>query len=165
MDFDKISAFLEDFDIANYLPKLDTMWGALETVMRILVMVGPLVLLGLGLWYFLAPPKEANHRFGFRTLWGMGSVEAWLFTQKIAGIGFSVLGLVLTIIMAIICNGYRSMETMEMIWSAITCILWEIGLVFVASIVVHIVVLCVFDWKGMKRSENRKQRKQRQQSN
>ena len=52
-----------------------------------------------------------------------------------------------------------------MIWSAITCILWEIGLVFVASIVVHIVVLCVFDWKGMKRSENRKQRKQRQQSN
>ena len=110
---DKLTEFLkttlpelmEDFDLKNYLPKLDTLWGTVELLIRIFVMAGPLILLGLGLWYFLAPPKEANHRAGFRTLWGMGSVEAWRFTQKVAGIAFSVVGFVLTVIMAIICNG------------------------------------------------------------
>ena len=127
MDFDTISEALSNFDLANYLPKLDTIWDALETLMRILVMTGPLVLLGLGLWYFLAPPREANHRAGFRTLWGMGSVEAWLFTQKVAGIAFSLLGFVLTVVMAIICNGYRGMEISEMVNSAGICLLWQIG--------------------------------------
>ena len=164
MDFDKISELLEDFDIANYLPELDKVFDTLALVMRILVLAGPLVLLALGLIYFLAPPKEANHRFGFQSPWGMGSVEAWRFSQKLAGIAYCVLGLVLTIVMAIICNGYKGMESTEMIWSSIVCILWEIGALLVVSIVVHIVIVCVFDWKGTKRSQKRKLRKQNEQS-
>ena len=164
MDFDKITEFLEDFDIVNYLPDLNTVFDTLAFVMRILVLAGPLVLLGLGLVYFLAPPKEANHHFGFRSPFGMGSVEAWRFTQKLAGISFSVLGLVLTVVMAIICNGYKGLESTDMIWSAVVCILWEIGALLVVSILIHIIVVFMFDWKGVKRSEKRKQRKQDKQN-
>ena len=156
---DSIIALFENFDIAAFVPELDTIMGKLELVVRIAVMIGPLVLLGLGLWYFLAPPKEANHRAGFRTFWGMGSVEAWQFTQRLAGICFGVLGLILTVVMALICNGYRGMDAMEMIWSAGKCVVVQIGLVLLTTIAIHIVVLILYDWKGDCRSEKRKRAK------
>lgn len=156
---DELTALFENFDLKNYLPKLDTLWGTVETLLRIFVMAGPLILLGLGLWYFLAPPKEANHRAGFRTLWGMGSVEAWQFTQKAAGIAFSVLGFVLTVVMALLCNGYRNMTPDEMILSAAKSLLWQLGLVVVCTLVLHILALILFDWKGVRRSEKRKKAK------
>ena len=156
---DELTALFENFDLKNYLPKLDTLWGTVETLLRIFVMAGPLILLGLGLWYFLAPPKEANHRAGFRTLWGMGSVEAWQFTQKAAGIAFSVLGFVLTVVMALLCNGYRNMTPDEMILSAAKSLLWQLGLVVVCTLALHILALILFDWKGVRRSEKRKKAK------
>ena len=149
---DSIIALFENFDFAAFLPELDTLLGQLELTARIAVMIGPLVLLGLGLWYFLAPPKEANYRAGFRTLWGMGSVEAWQFTQRLAGICFAVLGLILTAVMALICNGYRGMDAMEMIWSAGKCVLVQIGLVLVITVAIHITVMIRYDWKGDRRS-------------
>lgn len=154
---DSIIALFENFDLTAFVPELDTLLGKLELVTRIAVMIGPLILLGLGLWYFLSPPKEANHYAGFRTLWGMGSVEAWQFTQRIAGIAFSVLGFVLTVVMALICNGYRGMEMLDMLWSAVVCVLWEIGLVLVATIAIHILVLVRYDWKGNRRPPREKQ--------
>ena len=153
---------LDEFKLENYLPKLDSLWGVVETLIRIAVMVGPLVLLGLGLWYFLAPPREANHRAGFRTLWGMGSVEAWLFTQKVAGIGFAVLGFGLTVVMAIICNGYRGMEYMDVVNSAAKCLLWQVILTFSIGFIAHIIPLIFFDWNGIRRSEKRKLKKMQQ---
>lgn len=150
---DSIIALFENFDPAAFIPEVNTLLGQLELLARIAVMIGPLILLGLGLWYFLAPPKEANHHAGFRTLWGMGSVEAWQFTQRIAGICFAVLGFVLTVVMALICNGYRGMDVMDMLWSAVKCILWQIGLVLVATIGIHIAVIVFFDWKGNRRTK------------
>ena len=157
---DSIIALFENFDITAFVPELDTLMGKLELVVRIAVMIGPLALLGLGLWYFLAPPREANHRAGFRTLWGMGSIEAWQFTQRLAGICFGVLGLILTVVMALICNGYRGMDTMEKIWSAGKCVLAQIGLVLLTTIVIHIVVLIRYDWKGDRRSVKRQRKKE-----
>ena len=155
---DKLTELLEGFEIAKFLPKLDTLWGTVETLIRIFVMAGPLILLGLGLWYFFSPPKEANHRAGFRTLWGMGSVEAWLFSQKVAGIAFTVTGFVLTVVMALICNGYRDMEPVDAIQSAGVCLLWQAGIVLVVCLSCHLVPLILFDWKGVRRSEKRKNR-------
>lgn len=153
---DAIIALFEDFDLTAFVPELDTLLGKLELVTRIAVMIGPLILLGLGLWYFLSPPKEANHRAGFRTLWGMGSVEAWQFTQRLAGICFSILGFLLTFIMALICNGYRGMDMLDMLDSAVACVLWEIGLVLVTTVALHIVVLIRYDWKGDRRRNKEK---------
>ena len=80
-----ITAILEGFDLGKIIPDLSKFLGRLQTVAGIAVMVGPVVMLALGIWYWLYPPQEANHKIGFRTYFGMGSVEAWQFTQLLAG--------------------------------------------------------------------------------
>ena len=57
MDLDALKALFEEFDLAAFLPKLTDVLGWVEMVLRIAVMAGPLLLLGFGLLYLLAPPK------------------------------------------------------------------------------------------------------------
>lgn len=150
---DAIMSLLKDFDLAAFLPELNTLVGKLELVLRIIVMIGPLAVLGLGIWYFLAPPKEANHSVGFRTLWGMGSIGAWRFSQWLAGICFIALGFVLTVVMALICNSFRGMEIMDMAWSAVCCLLWQVGLVAACFIGIYIAVIVRFHFDGTLRKK------------
>ena len=127
--------------------------GWVETLLRLAVMAAPLLLLGFGLLYLLAPPKEANYSLGFRCWWGMSSLDAWQFTQKIAGMIWSVLGLILTVVMALICNAFRRMEPMDMVWTAVKCLGWELGLTLVATLAVNVIVIVVFDKDGYRRKD------------
>jgi len=153
MDISAFTSLFEDFDLAAFLPKLDTLLGWIETLLRVCVMAGPLALLGFGLLYLLAPPKEANYSLGYRFWWSMSSLDAWQFTHRLVGIVWSVLGLLLTVIMALICNGYRRMEPMDMVWSAVKCLGWELGLTAVACLAINVVVVVVFDQRGFRRKE------------
>lgn len=150
---DKLTALLENFDLAAFIPEVETFLGKLELFARLAVMAGPLVMLGMGLWFFLAPPKEANHKAGYRTFFGMGSVEAWLFTQKLAGMLWSGLGLLLTVIMALICNGYRGMEAMDMMSSVTACVVWELVLVLLSTVAIEVLVFLSFDKDGKRRKK------------
>lgn len=151
MDLEALYGIFSDFNLENFLPKLDTLLGWVEMLLRLAVMVGPLLLLGCGLVYLLLPPKEANHSAGYRCWWGMASLEAWQFTQRIAGLVWTVLGIVLTIVMAFICNGYRKMEVMDMAWSAVSCIGWEIVLTLVSCLAINLVVVIFYDRDGYRR--------------
>ncbi len=153
MDLDALKKLFEEFDMAAFLPDLTDVLGWVELLMRVAVMAGPLLLLLFGMIYLLAPPKEANHGLGYRFWWGMASLDAWQFTQRLAGIVWSALGVILTVVMALICNGYRGMDTMEMVWSAVRCICWEAGLVALACIGIDVAVVCVFDSKGYRREK------------
>ena len=148
---DAIMSLLQDFDPAAFIPELNTVLGWIELLARLSVMAGPLLLLALGLLSFLAPPKEANHKLGFRALFGMGSVEAWQYTQRLAGICWTALGFLLTVVMALICNSFRNLDTMEMVRSAGVCLLWEIGLILASYIAINVVISLRFDWKGNRR--------------
>ena len=150
---DALMSLFEGFDFANFIPDVTSVLGWLETVARIAVMAAPLVLLGFGLLYLLAPPKEANHSLGFRFWWGMASLDAWQVTQRIAGMVWMVLGLVLTIVMGILCNGFRGMEVDAMLWLAIRCILWELGIAVVSTLGIQLTVFIVFDSRGFRRRE------------
>ncbi len=145
---EKLTALLENFDLAAFIPEVSTFLGKLELVARLAVMAGPLVLLGMGLWFYLAPPKEANHKAGYRTFFGMGSVEAWLFTQKLAGMLWSGLGLVLTVVMALICNGFRGMEALDMISAVTGCVVWELVLVLLSTVAIEVLVFLSYDKDG-----------------
>ena len=151
-----IKTLLSDFDPSALLPKLDTFLGKVELIMRVAVMAGPLVLLGLGLWYLLLPPKEANHSVGYRFFWGMNSVEAWRFTQKVAGITWGALGLILTIVMFFLSAGFRDKEMMDLVELAVKCIFWEMGLVALSCIGIDIAVVAVYDSKGVRRRARRR---------
>ena len=157
MDLEQIKSLLEGFDLAAFLPELDTVMGWVEMFLRIAVMAGPLLLLGFGLLYLVAPPKEANHGLGFRCWWGMASLQAWQFTQRIAGLVWSALGVILTIVMAVICNAWKPEAPMEMVWSAVSCLLWEIGLIAVSCIGIYIAVIICFDRAGFRREWGRKE--------
>lgn len=144
---------LGDLDLGALIPQLDTLMGWVELLLRLCVMAAPLLLLGFGLVFLLAPPKEANYGLGYRFWWGMSSLQAWQFTQRIAGMIWSGLGAVLTILMALLCTGLRDLEPMDMAWQAGVYVLWELGLTAVACIIIDVIVIIRFDSKGYLRSE------------
>ena len=153
MDLEALMAIFSDFDIAAFLPKVDTLLGWIELLLRICVMAGPVLLLGFGLLYLLAPPKEANYSLGYRFWWSMASLDAWQFTHRWAGIVWSVLGFILTVVMAFVCNAFRRMEPMQMVWAAVKSLGWELALTVVACLGINIAVVVVFDSRGFRRRE------------
>ena len=148
MTIDDLKTLMDEFEPASLLPELDTILGKAELITRIAVMIGPIILLILGLAYLLLSPKEANYYFGYRCYFGMGSVEAWRFTQRLAGIIWTLLGLALTAVMFLVCGGFRGMEMMEMMNTAVTCVLWEAGLVLVSWLAINTIVALRFNAKG-----------------
>ena len=149
--FEDIKVLMDNFDPASLLPDLSTVVGKVEFITRIAVLAGPIVLLVLGLLYLFAAPKEANYRFGYRCYFGMGSEEAWCFTQRFAGLIWAVLGLVLTIVMLIITGSFAGNPIMEIIGSGIKCLLWEAGLILVSILGINTLVMLCYDRKGMRR--------------
>ncbi len=148
---DFIKEIIGGMDPAALLPDLWAIFDNLDTALRVLVLVGPLCLLGLGLLYLLAPPAEANHVFGYRHFWGMSSVEAWKFTQWTAGLVWTGLGLVMTVVMGFICNSYRDMAWEAMLFSALTAVLVELLLVWLSTILINALVVFQFDRNGDRR--------------
>ena len=151
MDSEALKSLINDFDPMKLIPDLGNLLGWLELAIRVSVMVGPAILLALGLWYLILPPKEANHVAGYRFYWGMGSVDAWRFTQRMAGIVWGLLGLGLTIMGVLVTNKYPDMNAMEMAYNAITCIVLQIALAFGSCIIMNIVLFVMFDMKGRRR--------------
>ena len=93
LDIASIKSVMDGFDPASLLPDLSKVFGSLVGVCRVAVMIGPVIALILGLAYLFLAPKEANYYFGYRCYFGMGSVRAWRFTQRIAGMILGGLGL------------------------------------------------------------------------
>ena len=149
--FEDIKVLMDNFDPAALLPDLTTVVGKVEFITRIAVMVGPIVLLVLGILYFFAAPKEANYRFGYRCYFGMGSEEAWRFTQRFAGLVWGVLGLVLTVVMLIITGSFGGNPIMDIIGKGAKCLLWEAGLILVSILGINLTAMLCYDRKGLRR--------------
>lgn len=151
MNFDELKTLLTDMDLSKVLPQTDAVIAFVQTVLRLAMMVGPLVLLGFGLLYLFSPPKEANHSLGYRFWWGMASLDAWTFTQKVAGIGLSSLGLVLTVVMSILGSKIPKKELMDAIFFTGKCLLWQLGLILGACLIIDVIVVVCFDRFGFRR--------------
>ena len=149
--FEDIKVLMDNFDPAALLPDLTTVVGKVEFITRLAVMVGPVVLLTLGILYFFAAPKEANYRFGYRCYFGMGSEEAWRFTQRFAGLVWGVLGLVLTVVMLIITGSFGGNPIMDIIGKGAKCLLWEGGLILVSILGINLTAMLCYDRKGLRR--------------
>jgi len=139
--------------LSKLIPQLDTLMGWIVLATRLAVMAVPLLLLGFGLLYLLTPPKEANFSVGYRFWWGMASLDAWRYTQRLAGIIWSCLGLLLTLIMAIVCAFFADMQPMDMVWAAGICVICEFVLAAASCIGINVRVMLVFDRYGYRRKE------------
>ena len=137
---EKITELLDNLEnLGDKLPKLDTLAGWVEWLISLAVRVGPVCILVLGLIHLLIPPKEANWKAGYRTYFGMGSITAWHFTQRVSGILMTVVGLILTIIAYISVAKFHGMDLMQMAYEAFTLV--KVQAIFAALIYVSMFVL------------------------
>ena len=156
LDIASIKGMMDAFDPASLLPEMSEIFGSLASVCRVAVMIGPMVLLVMGLAYLFLSPKEANYYFGYRTYFGMGSVHAWRFTQRLAGVVLGGLGLILTVVMFVISNGFAGMDVMDMVWKAVNCLVWEAVLALLANVAIGLAAFFRFDRKGEFRKAKKK---------
>ena len=156
LDIESIKSLMDGFDPAALLPDLSDLFGSLATLCRFAVMIGPVVLLILGLAYLFLSPKEANYYFGYRCYFGMGSVQAWRFTQRMAGLLFGGVGLILTIVMFLISGGFAEMEVTDMVWKAAGCLAWQAIIAIVLTLLVNFLAFFFFDAKGGPRRRKKK---------
>ena len=155
LDIESIKEIMDAFDPASLLPELGDIFGLITTVCRIAVMAAPIILLVLGLAYLFFAPKEANYYFGYRCYFGMGSVEAWRFTQRWAGIALSLTGLILSGIMLVMSMGFPGMDSMEMVWKAFWCLIWQGIIALLVNAAIWIAAALRFDAKGNFRKKKR----------
>ena len=156
MNIEDLKSLMDAFDPASLLPEIESVLDVVLYAVRMATLVGPVVLLLLGLGYLIFAPKEANYYFGYRCMFGMGSVEAWRFTQRLAGIVWTVLGLVLTGFMVLCSGKLVDMEVYDAIWTGAKYVLWEVGLVIVSSIFINTIVMSQFTYDGEYRKEKRR---------
>jgi uncharacterized membrane protein len=161
MNIDGLKTLMDEFDPAALLPELDTLLGKMEFIARLAVLAGPVLLLVMGLAYLLIAPKEANYHFGYRCFFGMGSVEAWRYTQRLAGAVWTGLGGILTLIMLIVSGSFGGKEIMDMIWAGAKCVIWEAVLVAISCLFINTMAAFYFDARGERRQTPKKLEKER----
>ena len=151
MSIEDFKGLMDAFEPASLLPELEPILGKLAVVVRIAVLIGPAMLVIMGLLYLFAAPKEANYHFGYRCYFGMGSEYAWRFTQHLAGFLFTGTGLVLSLVMFFISAGFGKMELSDMVWRAAACLLVELAAAILLILTVNITAAFRYDRKGNRR--------------
>ena len=156
---EKLMSIFEDFDfekIGEMLPRAESMMSGLSGWMALLVLVGPLLLIGFGLYYLFFAPKEANHAMGYRFFYAMSRVEVWQHAQRLAGIVYVALGGVLFLIMGLFSLSFGALATPDMVWRAMKCMIWELVLVIIATLAMNILLMVLYDFKGNPRKPSAK---------
>lgn len=149
---DSLVTMVDDFDLASVFPALDTVVGWAVFLARICILVAPVVMLVLGLRYRYMPPAEANHNAGYRFFFGMGSDAAWQYTQRLAGIIWTLLGGGLAVIMLILCLFLGAMSPMAMASTVLWCVGIQLVLMAGSCVAINVMVSKKFDKNGKVRN-------------
>ncbi|MBE6957551.1 MAG: SdpI family protein [Ruminococcaceae bacterium] len=142
-----------ELDLGALLPSVGSVLGLIKILLVLAMLAGPLLQLGFGLLYWFKPPQEANYGLGYRFWWGMSSLDAWKFTQLLAGKVFTVMGGALTLIAIVVSIIIGGLELEDMAnWAAI-CVLIELVLIGLGCLAINILVMLKFDKDGYRRDE------------
>ena len=151
---EKLMSIFESFDfgiIGEKLPSAEALMDGLTGWMRLFVLLGPLLLLGFGIFYLFFAPKEANHTLGYRFFYAKSRVEVWQHAQRLAGVVYAGLGGLLLIIIGLISLRFGKLVAPDMVWLAVKCLIWEVVLAIVGTLAVDIVIVVLYDYKGAPR--------------
>ena len=145
---EKITEILDKLDLAKFVQELDKLLELALKATRFAVRVGPMCILLLGIIYLFLHPNEANHKAGYRTFFGMGSVHAWRFTQRVSGFIMILVGLFLNGSAKKAAEGFSIQNSDEMISQAIDLI--KVQLLWAVIIIVFMALLTtvMFNLKG-----------------
>ena len=159
IDLDTVKHLLDGVDPATLLPDVSTVVGKVQLVCTLAILVAPLVMLVLGIAYLFFAPKEAMYYtrycrncpafFPFSSR----SVSAWRRTQKLAGLVFSILGLLLTVVMLLVSLTLPSRAPMDMVWLAVKCLLWQGALALLSKATINGLTMLHYNYRGTKRNK------------
>lgn len=130
------------------IPELGVMLSDMRFLMGVAMFIGPILLLSLGAYYYYCAPAEANHKAGYRTYYGMGSVAAWKFTQGFAGKVWGILGAALAAVALIGCIIMATQEPENAVMCGLVILLLETVAVIVGYILIETTVSRRFDADG-----------------
>ena len=142
---------LFDLDLRGLVPEISTFMGTVKFLMGLAMLIGPMLLIAFGLLYMFKPAEHANYHFGYRTYFGMGSTEAWQYTQRIAGLVFTALGGVLFIAMIVVMCFFGKRELLQNVTTAAICLGIQAAVLLIARLVIAIMVGVYFDGFGDRR--------------
>ena len=130
-----ITAFLEDFDFAKILPEIGKFMFGLRFWMNFIMLLGPVILLVFGLWYYFRPVTAPHAKLGFRVRLAMASQEAWAYSQKMAGWIWMYLGGAMTIVSVVLIAIFLALEPLTMalgavIWLGVQALLTVVSYVY-----------------------------------
>ena len=146
---EKITELLDKLEnLGDLLPKLNTLTGWVQWLISLAVRIGPICILVLGLIYLLIPPKEANRKAGYRTIFGMGSITAWHFTQRVAGALMSVIGGILTISAYITVAKIAKLDLMDMAYAAFQAVKAQVVWALIIFVFMFVITAVMFDYRG-----------------
>ena len=148
---DDLMSVFQDLDLSGFLPEADKFVRSLEGWTRVLLLAPPLIVALLGVWYFFKPPAEANHKAGFRCIFSMGSVEAWLYSQHLAGLFYMIVGGALFVLMLIISLFFNGNNATAMISTALLCAVVEAVVILVLHIFLIMLIGRTYDKDGNRR--------------
>lgn len=130
------------------VPELATMLADMRFYMGIAMLIGPILLILLGAYYYYFAPEEANHKVGYRTHYGMGSVAAWKFTQGLAGKVWGFLGAGLAVVAIAGCIIMAGQEPDGAVIPGLVILLIEAVAVLIGYITIESTVSHRFDENG-----------------
>lgn len=165
---EKLISIFEGFDVENIgslLPSAESLMEGLSGWVALLVLAGPLLMLGFGIYFWFFAPKEANHTMGYRFFYAMSRVEVWQHTQRLAGLAYTVLGGILFFIIGLISLSFGSLAVPDMVWRAMKCLIWEAVLAVIVTLAVDILIVVLYDYKGEPRKGSSKLVKQKKPQN
>ena len=137
------------------IPQLDSLLRSMRFWMAAALLLGPIFFILMGIFYRKFAPPEANHKLGYRTYFGMGSVAAWKYTQKLAGkVWFSV-GMGLLVVGIIGCVLALTMEQSKGTSAALIFLIAEFVAALVAFLTVELMVLMRYDINGKARKKKK----------
>ena len=142
---------LFDIDFAALVPPLSVFLGLVRTLLALATLTAPITMLILAGLYLFRPAPEANYKYGFRTYYGMGSIEAWQFSQKIAGLAFGALGAFLLVAMLVVVLCFIGRDLLVVSKMTAISLLVQVVLILTARITVAILCKKFFDKDGMRR--------------
>lgn len=130
------------------IPNLESLFSDIRFWMGVIMVLGPVLLLLHGGYYLYLAPKEANHKAGYRTYFGMGSVQAWQYSQRLAGFVFGIAGGVLALVAIVGCIIMSGKETAEAVTPALVIVIIEAVVTLGAYGFVEVMIAKHYDAAG-----------------
>ena len=131
---DRLLSLFKDFDIANVLPEADVFLRQMRLNLALILLIGPILLLLLGAWYYFLPRQEVGDPLGFRGLFRISGQKAWLQAQRLAGLGYGILGAALFVVFGIMSLFFGAMLPDAIANTVFVCVIIELILTLIVWI-------------------------------